>query len=76
MARNLPDAAEHMACYKRKTQERISVVVAYVEKFKPAAAALFAADYDEIKKCLKGSGFDVERGFKVAGTNAQRYEGS
>lgn len=75
MARNLPDANGLIKCFRPAMQTKLEKIVEIAEAAKMSAVHMYAADYDEMITALAGSGFDVARGFKVAGRKAMRYTG-
>jgi hypothetical protein len=73
MSRPLPDVTNHMGALSVCVQNNLRIVIAYAIEYKPKTVWLFDSDFDAVKKKLKGSGFDVGRGFKIAGFKVGRY---
>ena len=73
MSRHLPDVTSHMGALSSRVQNNLRIVIAYAIEHKPKTVWIFDSDFDAIKKELKGSGFDVGRGFKIAGFKVGRY---
>ena len=73
MSRPLPDCTNHMGALSVRVQNNLRIVIAYAMEHKPKTVWLFDSDFDAIKLELKGSGFDVGRGFKLAGCKVGRY---
>lgn len=67
MARPIINADEHLAALSGRSQACVAAVVRYVGIARPVKVHLYPKDIERITSELRGSGFDVGRGFMVSG---------
>lgn len=74
MARELPEVTDHLISLTPGLVNTVKEVQSFVSKMNCKRVHVYADHYDRIKTLLGGSGFDVARGFKIAGAKALRYQ--
>lgn len=75
MARKLPEVTDHLSVFTPGVVNIINDVQSFVLTTQCKQVHIYADHYDRIKKLLGGFGWDVARGFKIAGAKALRYSG-
>lgn len=75
MARKLPEVTEHMTWFTPGMTNVINNIKLFVVSQKTQSVHIYAKHYDRIRESLGGAGFDVARGFRIAGAKVLRYEG-
>lgn len=76
MSRPIINADEHLASLGKRSQRCIGDAVKYITFFNPQRVHLYEQDIDCITADLRGSGFDLGRGFKVCGVKVVSIENS
>lgn len=75
MARKLPEVTDHLPSLTPGIEMIVDDVRRFVSTTKAERVHIYAGHYDRICELLGGSGFDVARGFRIAGAKAIRYAG-
>lgn len=75
MARKLPEVTEHLTWFTPSMVNVIGDIKSFVVQQKAQRVHIYNSHYDHIYASLGGAGFDVARGFKIAGAKAIRYTG-
>ncbi len=75
MARRIPDISKHPKAMDKRGQkivELLSKQITFTGR-SPAKFYLHQADFAHIESLMKGSGFDVGRGFRCAGVTVLAF---
>lgn len=75
MSRKLPEVTEHMTWLTPGMINVVNDIKSFVASQKPKRVHIYAEHYDRIRESLGGAGFDVARGFRIAGVKTIRYQG-
>lgn len=67
VSRPIINADEHLVALSKRSRECVVAATNYITIKKPNQVHLFSHDVDRITLDLKGSGFDLGRGFKICG---------
>lgn len=74
MARPIINADEHLIALGRASRHCISMAAKYAQTTNPSVVRLYSQDIDRISSELKGSGFDLGRGFKICGIKVIAFD--
>lgn len=74
MPRPILNADDHQAALSKRSQRCVSTAVRYIGIARPAKVHLYPQDIERIAGELRGSGFDVARGFRVSGVRVVAAE--
>lgn len=72
MSRPIIEATEHFGALTKRARFVVRRVGDAISSFPNISTTIWEDDYDEIIRGLKGSGFDVERGFTIMGKRIKR----
>lgn len=75
MARKLPEVTEHMTWLTPGMATVVNDIQSFIASQKPQRVHIYAEHYDHIHESLGGAGFDMARGFRIAGVKAIRFPG-
>lgn len=72
MARRLPEVTDHLGALTPKMVKITQEIQSFVSITQCKRVHIFTDHHVEIAELLRGSGFDVARGFKIGGAKALR----